>query len=443
MISPYVTSGPVTGADFYGRGELLGEIAAGRCRATYVLGTRQIGKTSLLRQVETLVPAMFLDLQWAGGRLDDLARQGRREVRRKRRQHPWLPPDDGLPDDLFWLLEAVNDAVEEAGERLWVLMDEAEIWVRVARSDPEVLHRLRGIVQNCPALRVVLVASKSLSEANTLTSEGGSPFLSGFALRYLGPLSQQDGAALLCQKQGTVPVTVDGELLIHLLVLTGGHPLLLQLLGERLYEEGQLRLPTEGDITGVLDQMVRTGIFPQDFAALSEPEWAILHAVSLGQPLPSDADPAYLHGLVGLCVLRREGDGYAIGNDFFACWLREQADWEAKAKVSAEGTLMVYTQSELEPVLVAVQENRLALAEVERLLDAIRRALVIWQREGAPLAPRLEAALSKPGGPRHKLEATLPLLPGALAYKVEWSGEVRDLLTALQAILIHKGKREG
>jgi len=445
VISPYATSGPVIGADFYGRRELLGEITAGRHCAAYVLGTRQIGKTSLLRQAETQVPALFLDLQWAGGRLDDLVRQARREVRRKRRKYPWLLPDDDLPDDLFRLLEAVNDAAEEAGERLWVLMDEAEIWVRVARSDPEVLHRLRGIVQNCRALRVVLTASKSLSEANTLTGEEGSPFLSGFALRYLGLLSSQAGAALLRQEQGTVPVTVDGELLTKLLVLTGGHPLLLQLLGERLYEEGGLRPPTEGDLTGILDQAVKTGIFPQDFAALSEPERAILRAISSGQPLPADAHPAYLHGLVGLGILRHEGDGYAIGNDFFARWLREQADWEARSEVTAESTLAVYTQSALEPVLAAVQENRLALGEMERLLDAIRRALVVWQREGVPGAERLAAALEKPGGPRHKLEATLPLLPllpPALAYKVEWGGEMQDTREKLLDLLRRIGQEE-
>ncbi len=443
MISPYVTSGPVTGADFYGRRELLDEIAAGRCRAIYFFGTRQIGKSSLLRQVETLVPSMFLDLQWAGGRLEDLVRQGQREVHRKRRHYPWLPPDDGLPDDLFRLLEAVSDTAEEAGERLWVLMDEAEIWVRVARSHLEVLHKLRGTIQNCPALCIVLAASKSLSEANTLTGKEGSPFLSGFALRYLGPLSLQDGAALLRQEQGTVPVTAGEELLAQLLALTGGHPLLLQLLGERFYEDGHLRPPTEGDLTGILDQAVKTGIFPQDFAALSGPERAILRAVSSGQSFPADAHPTYLHGLVGLGILRCEGDCYTIGNDFFARWLREQADWEAKAEVSAEGTLTVYTQSELEPVLAAVRGNRLALAEMEQMLDAIRRALLVWQQKGMPGTERLAAALEKPRGPRHKLEATLPLLPGALAYKVEWGGDVRDLLAALRAASIQNGKREG
>jgi hypothetical protein len=96
---------------------------------------------------------------------------------------------------------------------------------------------------------------------------------------------------------------------------------------------------------------------------------------------------------------------------------------------------MTYTQSELQPVLAAVQENRLALADMERLLDAIRRALLVWQREGTPVAFRLEAALNRPGGPRHKLEATLPLLPGALAYKIEWDGEMRDLLQKLLALL--------
>jgi len=441
VISPYITSGPVTGVDFYGRRDLLNEIAAGRCRASYVLGTRQIGKTSLLRQVETQVPAMFLDLQWAGGRLEDLSRQARREVRRKRQQYTWLPPADGLPDNLFELLEAANDAVEEARERLWVLMDEAEIWVRVARSDPEILHKLRGTIQNCPALCLVMAASKSLSEANTLTGKEGSPFLSGFALRYLGPLSPPDGAALLRQAQGGVPVTVDEELLARLLALTSGHPLLLQLLGERLYEDGQLRATTKGDLTGILDQAIKTGVFPQDFAALSGPERSILHTISSGQPLADDAHPTYLHGLVGLGILRREGDGYAIGNAFFARWLQEQADWEARAEVSAEGTLTVYTQSELEPVLEAVRDNRLALAEMEQMLDALRRALLVWQRKGIPGTERLAAALEEPGGPHHKLEATLPLLPG-VAYKLEWGGEVRDLLAALRATSIHSGKRE-
>lgn len=365
MTNPYVISGYVKGADFYGRRDLLGEITSGRCRATYVLGTRQIGKTSLLRQVETQVPAIFLDLQWAGGRLEDLVRQATREVRRKRRNWPWLPPEEELPnDDLFHLLELLDERANESSQRLWVLMDEAEIWVRIARANPEVLHRLRGTVQNCSALRVVLAAAKRLSEANILTGETGSPFLSGFAVRYLGPLSQQNGAALLRQEQGPAQVAVEDDLLAHLLSLTGGHPLLLQLLGERLYEDGWLRPPTEGDLVGVLDRAVKTGVFPHDFAALADPERTILRALSSGQPLPAGTDLAYLHGLTALGILRHEGDGYAIGNDFFARWLREQADWEAKSEVSVEGTLAVYTQPEPGTALTETEEQAVQLRRV-------------------------------------------------------------------------------
>ena len=350
MNSPYVISGYVTGADFYGRRDLLGEITAGRYCGTYILGTRQVGKTSLLRQVEMQVPAIFLDLQLASERLEELIGWARREVHHKRQNWPWLPPEEDLPTgDLFDLLTTLDKQVLEAGQRLWVLMDEAEIWVHFARTNPEVLHRLRGTVQNCSALRVVLVAAKRLSEANTLTGKTGSPFLSGFAVRYLGPLSQRDGAALLRQDQSPTPVAVENGLLSHLLSLAGGHPLLLQLLGERLYEDGQLRSPTEGDLVGVLDQVVNiTGVLPNDFAALSDPERAILRMLSSGQPLPHGTNPTYLHGLTALGVLRREGDSYAIGNDFFARWLREQADWAVKPEISAEGTLAVYTQAGLD-----------------------------------------------------------------------------------------------
>jgi hypothetical protein len=208
----------------------------------------------------------------------------------------------------------------------------------------------------------VLAASKSLSEANTLTGKEGSPFLSGFALRYLEPLNLHDGAALLRHQQGDTPVTVNGELLTRLLTMTGGHPLLLQLLGERLYEEGKLRPPTEGDLTGILDQMVKTGIFPQDFAALSEPERAILRTISSDQSPPAEADPTYLHGLVGLGILRHDGDSYAIGNHFFARWLCEQADWEARSEVTAESTLTIYTQAEVEP---QVQLRRILVARFD------------------------------------------------------------------------------
>jgi hypothetical protein len=348
MITPYVTSGPVTGAEFYGREGLMAEILGGSQRATYVLGTRQVGKSSLLRQVETLVPSLFLDVQWAGGRLENLVRQVQREIRCKREEHDWLPPENALPPaDLFSLLETVNDVAQALGQRVWVLVDETERLLELARLDPEVLHRLRGTIQNCPALRVVLVAAKALSEANDLTASSGSPFLSGFALRYLGGLSPGASAALLRRSQGPTSVAVDDDLVNHLIHLTNGHPLLLQLLGERLFDDGQLRWPTQGDLDGLLDQCLKTAIFDKDFAYLTDVERRILHALVVEKPVPADIDPAFLHGLTQLGYLRCEGDSYAIGNAFFARWLRQSAPWGEKSQVSNEGALDLYKQERI------------------------------------------------------------------------------------------------
>jgi len=447
MTTPYVTSGPVTGEQFYGRKELLTEVTSARHRAIYILGTRQIGKTSLLRQVETFVPAIFLDVQWAGGDVNNLARQARREVRRKRKAYPWLPADEVLRDaDLFTILVELNDAAEEAGQKLWFLVDEAEVLIRIARSDPQVLHQLRGTIQNCESLRIVLVAAKRLSETNELTGAVGSPFLSGFATRYLGGLSEEEASALLRQTQSASPVEVDEKLLTHLISLADGHPLLLQLLGERLYEDGRLRPPTEGDIIGIIDQGIKVGVFPQDFAVLSPSERRLLKTVAEAKAPPADVNPAYIQGLLSLGLLRRSDGGYAVGNEFFARWLREYADWEAKSEVSEEGTLAMYTQSQLEPVLAAVRENRLALGEMERALDALRRLLRAWQREGVPLSPgakhtleKMAKALEKPAGDalemRHQLELALPLIPGILVYKSELSSEVWVLVEGLIELL--------
>ena len=362
MITPYVTSGPVSGTEFYRREGLMAEILGGSQRATYVLGTRQVGKSSLLRQVETLVPSLFLDVQWAGGRLENLVRQVHRQIRCKRREHDWLPLEKTLPPaDLFSLLETVNDVVQTVGQRVWVLVDETERLLELARLDPEVLHRLRGTIQNCPALRVVLVAAKALSEANDLTAASGSPFLSGFALRYLGGLSPDASAMLLRRSQGPASVTVDDALVTRLSHLTNGHPLLLQLLGERLFDDGQLRHPTQGDLDAILDQCIKTAIFDKDFAYLTDVERRVLHALVEGKPVPADVDPAFLHGLTQLGYLRGEGDSYAIGNAFFARWLRQSAPWKEKSRVSDEGTLNLYKSG-------AIRQERIAALQQQRAI---------------------------------------------------------------------------
>ena len=116
MRDPYRVSGYVTGVEFYGREQLITGITDARGQATYVIGMRQTGKTSLLRQVETLVPSIFLCVQLAGARLSELVGQARDQLEEKQPQYPWLPsPGDVASGDLIGLLRQVDRSARRAG----------------------------------------------------------------------------------------------------------------------------------------------------------------------------------------------------------------------------------------------------------------------------------------------------------------------------------------
>ena len=55
--NPYVVGQWVRGERFYGRRALIDEILNGPRNSLWVLGTRRIGKTSLLKQLEHLTVA--------------------------------------------------------------------------------------------------------------------------------------------------------------------------------------------------------------------------------------------------------------------------------------------------------------------------------------------------------------------------------------------------
>jgi AAA+ ATPase superfamily predicted ATPase len=144
MRNPYIVGDPVMGRDFYGREAIIETICERRDRAVHVIGMRRIGKTSLLRQLESQLPAIFLDFQAAVGRTG-LARQVQRGLRRLNRQHPWLPPPS-----------------------LWLLCDEAEGLIDLGQQDSEALKMLRGVIWGGRALRAVLASAKNLVKLDDL-----------------------------------------------------------------------------------------------------------------------------------------------------------------------------------------------------------------------------------------------------------------------------------
>ena len=210
MTSPFIISGPVSGAQFYNRQELLAEITGGRHRAMYVIGGRQMGKTSLLRRIKELCPAIDLDVQFAAGQFQDFPKHLRYNLRRQQTQLTWLPQEAELNAlDFFEILQRVAHTAEDNHQLIYLLIDESDGLINASADSLNFLHRLRGLSQTCDALRLVLVASRRLSQARDLFRAAQmSPLLDGFAAFFLTPFSESEAAKLLQAVNTASPIQI-------------------------------------------------------------------------------------------------------------------------------------------------------------------------------------------------------------------------------------------
>jgi hypothetical protein len=325
------------------------------------------------------LPGIFLDFQAAVGRTD-LTRQVQRGLRRLSRRFPWLPsPDEGK--NAFELLEDADERAEAEGAGLWLLCDEAEGLIDLGEQDPEALKMLRGVIWGGRAIRTVLASAKNMVKLDDLCREWHtSPFLSNFPPPlYLGGLTDGAADALITQSQSEPPVKVAPELCAEIRRLTNNHPYLIQWLCYRLWQSdtstmlstgNTLRPVTPRDLEpdGHLAARLR-----MDFDYLSDAERRILHEVcaaeritepQLQEHISHPRLSTFLHGLTQLGYLRCEGDDYAVGNAFFARWLRESADWGQKSEISDKATLdMMEGSKRMIKRLAALMRDRKAAGQ--------------------------------------------------------------------------------
>jgi hypothetical protein len=172
--SPYIVGNWVTGDEFYGRADLRTRLVEASDRGIVVLGTRRVGKTSLLRQVALdLAPlGLYLDLMQAAGSeggqtiLDEarLIRLLRRELGRLSRTSPDLEATRPLWDrdaaELCTWLEEAAWAWEERGATVTLLWDEAEMLLHLGA--PALMGR-RGWPRSTTAGAIVARPSCSAS----------------------------------------------------------------------------------------------------------------------------------------------------------------------------------------------------------------------------------------------------------------------------------------
>lgn len=348
MRTPYVVGRWVRGQNHYGRERVIDYLLHGPESAVWLVGTRRMGKTSLLRQLELIaitpgsqsVPLVW-DLQGCRTPAELSAELVDSIVDVRGRFEGFgvsVSAFDG--QDALVVLRNLTRVLDQHGMQLLVLIDEAEALINVAEVDPAWVGRLRRALQD-PRQRTVMTSTKVLARLNNVPIQWStSPFLFGFGVVTLPRLEEAASRALVRQTQADVPVLAgDGEV-DDVLIHTDGQPYLTQLLCNRLFTtnaqgEGCLRSITDDDL--VVDHVL-DGLFRIDYEHLVRSERRLLLAVAdltIAKETElvvrlSDLAPnrirMFLFGLERAGLLRRVFGQWAVGNEFLRRWVSDHFD---------------------------------------------------------------------------------------------------------------------
>lgn len=346
--NPYIVGGWVTGNRFYGHVSLRHHLLHGPNNYLWLVGTRRVGKTSLLRQLDVEAGPDYIPIYWdmqgcqTGKDLDE---EFFYAIEEKSARFKALGIDvEGLEGtDVRELLRTIARETTKHHLRILLLVDEPEVLIPLAHQEEGLTRRLRAALQRPPNLRVILASTKSFTRIDQV-GDGWetSPFLYGFTTRYLAGLSPTESAALIRQTQSSQPVRVSEDIVRHIQWHTNHHPYLVQWLCSHLYQDDHtLRMPGEDDI--LLDNMLNA-LFALSYKHLSPAERHILlYLLEVNSTDPEDLAQAldvsedessmYLYAMTSIGYTRRldVGRQVAIGNSFLRRWLLNNADVLAKS----------------------------------------------------------------------------------------------------------------
>ena len=388
---PFVVGQWVRGARFYGRAAQIAEILDGPRNWIWLVGTRRLGKTSLLKQLEHLATTepergyipVFWDLQGAedAGELHEALREALYDAE-ERFEEAGVDLSDVLTDHAISTLTQTRRRLKTAGRRMLLLCDEAEELITIHRNDPALLRRLRRTLQAHDDVRVVLASTIRLGD---LASERGdtSPFLHGFAPPlYLSTLSNDDARSLIRQTNlapATRPALTD-EQVDAIRAQCDNHPYLLQLVSKRFLEGSDLApLNLDEVFRQVATDRMVSYFFAIDFEMLTPVEQSILRVVALQSAATSDtirgtlrfddsAVGAGLDRLTELAFIRRGPDrSFVLRNAFFRQWLE---DWVREHDADA-----MITQVDRVPIFASAGvSNDRALNTIDSRYELLARA---------------------------------------------------------------------
>ena len=348
MRIPYIVGRWVRGESHYGRERLIEHLLTASDTVTWLVGTRRMGKTSLLRQLEYLSNESaeeFIPIFWDLQGCQDSQSMSEElyfalEEARGRLSECGIDVQEYKDMDAIAVLRDVSRWLAAYDKRLFLLVDEAEALIEIATNEPKWLARLRKVLQ-AGRLRTIITSTKLLAQLNAVSKQWKtSPFLFGLNLANLWKLDADASRDLIRQSQLDTPILVADEIMEDILNHTNGHPYLIQTLCQRLFStdnsgKGFLRAVEDRDLA---TDHILAGFFLIDFQYLTGIERRLLLTVtdltlaSENDILEcfSDVSPqrihVFLYGLEKLGYLRQLYSNWAVGNEFLRKWVQNNRD---------------------------------------------------------------------------------------------------------------------
>ena len=352
--SPFVVGQWVRGDRFYGRAAQIEEILQGHRNSIWLVGTRRIGKTSLLKQIEHITDMareqryfpVFWDFQGADTP-DELHLNFADALldAEERLERIGVSLGDVEADDLFVSLGQLRRRLRGKDLGLLLLCDEVEELIKLHRTEPSLLRKLRRAMQSQEDIRSVLASTVRLWAIAEQEQETSS-FLQGFTPPlYIERLSDDEAQSLIEQSHlgpEERPHFVD-EAVDAIRDHCDNHPYLLQLVCKRYLESGEL----EDAIDQVATDRMVSYFFSVDFDMLAEVEREIIQIVARESTAASDsirdelclgpdAFDGTLRRLENLGFIRRDGERrFVLANYFFRRWLQEIRDHADRSIITA------------------------------------------------------------------------------------------------------------
>ena len=364
--NPYVVGQWVRGERFYGRNALINEILNGPRNSLWVLGTRRIGKTSLLKQLEHLTSSdgseyvpIFWDFQGADNPTElNLTFTDALLDAEDRLEAVSIEVSKLEDEDLFTSMGKLRRMIRSQGRSLLLLCDEVEELLNLHRQDPALLRKLRRAMQSQDGVRSILTSSVRLCE---LAEQRGdtSPFLHGFSPPlYISGFAADEALALV--RQDNSPSVsrpeIESEEADEICRRCDNHPYVIQLVCKRFLELGDFEEACRQVAT---DRMINY-FFSVDFEMLSATEKTVLRLIAdqgsatdaslhaVMQADTADRDDA-LQRLENLGFIGRdENRNYVLPSFFLRRWLEDLAIAQPPpppqpASVSEDPTISVRT----------------------------------------------------------------------------------------------------